>query len=74
MKTNFDINKLYNIYVKIAQAHFLYSPHKPKTVTAMPFDWLEVQNLIENYLEEQGADFDKLCEEYKDDCEGKEVC
>ena len=60
----YDLKKIYNIYVKIVQAHFLYQPSKPKVITAMPFDWLEVQNLLEEYLEDHGADFDALCREY----------
>lgn len=60
----YNLKKIYNIYVKIAQAHFLYQPSKPKVITAMPFDWLEVQNLLEKYLEDHGADFDALCREY----------
>ena len=69
----YNLKKIYNIYVKIAQAHFVYQPSNPKTITAMPFDWLETQNLLEKYLEEHGADFDALCREYvsdnvKDDC------
>ena len=69
----YNLKKIYNIYVKIAQSHFVYQPSIPKTITAMPFDWLETQNLLEKYLEEHGADFDALCREYvsdnvKDDC------
>lgn len=60
----YNLKKIYNIYVKIAQAHFVYQPSKPKVITAMPFDWLEVQNLLEEYLEDHGADFDALCKEY----------
>lgn len=60
----YDLKKIYSIYVKIAQALFVYQPSKPKTITAMPFDWLEVQNLLEKYLEDHGADFDALCREY----------
>ena len=60
----YDLKKIYNIYVKIAQAHFMYQPSKPKTITAMPFDWIETQNLLEKYLKDNGADFDVLCREY----------
>lgn len=60
----YNLKKIYNIYVKIAQAHFVYQPSKPKAITAMPFDWIETQNLLEKYLEDHGADFDALCREY----------
>ena len=60
----YNLKKIYNIYAKIAQAHFVYQPSKPKSITAMPFDWLETQNLLEKYLEDHGADFDALCGEY----------
>lgn len=69
MKRQYDIKALYNIYVKIVQTHFIYQPSKSKTITAMPFDWLEVQNLLEDYMEEQGADFDQLCREYKENAD-----
>lgn len=62
----YDIKHIYNIYRKIAEAHFLYQPNKPKTITAMPFDWIEVQNLLEEYLKENNADFYELGNEY--DC------
>ena len=60
----YDLKKIYSIYVKIAQAHFVYQPSKPKAITAMPFDWIETQNLLEKYLKDNGADFDALCREY----------
>lgn len=60
----YNLKKIYNIYVKIAQAHFVYQPSKPKAITAMPFDWIETQNLLEKYMEDHGADFDALCREY----------
>lgn len=60
----YNLKNIYNIYVKIAQAHFVYQPSKPKTITAMPFDWIETQNLLEKYLKDHGADFDALCREY----------
>ena len=60
----YSLKKIYNIYVKIAQAHFIYQPSKPKAIIAMPFNWLEVQNLLEDYLEKHGADFDALSKEY----------
>ena len=60
----YDLKKIYKIYVKIALAHFVYRPSTPKAITAMPFDWLEVQNLLEKYLEDHGADFNALCREY----------
>ena len=60
----YNLKNIYNIYVKIAQAHLVYQPSKPKTITAMPFDWIETQNLLEKYLKDHGADFDALCREY----------
>lgn len=60
----YSLKKIYNIYVKIAQAHFIYQPSKAKAIIAMPFDWLEVQNLLEDYLKKHGADFDALSKEY----------
>ena len=64
MKRKYDIKQIYNIYVAIAQAHFIYQPHIPKTIKEMPSDWLEVENLLEDYLEEQGADFEQLRKEW----------
>lgn len=62
--TKYNLKQIYNIYAKIVQAHFVYQPSKAKAIIAMPFDWLEVQNLLEDYLKKHGADFYALSKEY----------
>ena len=62
LKREYNTKKLYKVYCSIARAHAVYQPHKVKEVFAMPFDWMEVCNLIEDYIEENG-DFDALYQE-----------
>ena len=70
MKKQYNVKELYNVWVEIANALRLYNPNTPKTITAMPFDLMEVQNLLEEYIEENG-NFEELYKEYME--EHKEI-
>ena len=64
MKRKYNIKELYNVWVEIAGTLLLYEPNNPKTIQAMPLDLMEVQNLLEDYITENGGNFDELYYEY----------